>query len=232
MADKVVKAKADVKVGKGKKMYVTVDNSVNEVLSWVNDGYSLIFEGEPDKFLKLPTEVYKALSLPDKENYMMAREESVGRNPISTVQEGLQGWKRDFNITPGDPSSKLQVHGKKDAYNYRWSIPERLGKRGAQGWEVDLDPDIRTYDQHESEVGNPVAKTVGGHNAPEYVLVRRRKDVAAKFKADRQAIYDGRTTKAKDGFREGVERLGAEAALEPFMKFEIEEILVCLVFLN
>jgi len=214
VAEKVSKAKVEAKKGKGKKVYVTVDNDVSDVLNWVNDGYDLLFEGDPEKFLKLPTEVYKALPLVAKENYMMAREESLGRNPITTVQEGLQGWKRDFNITPGDPSSKLQVKGKKERYEYRWSIPERIGKRGTQGWEVDLDPEIRTYDQHESEIGRPVPKTVGGQQAPEYVLLRRRKDVAAEIRENRQAIYDGRTSRAKDGFREGVERLGAVASVE------------------
>jgi len=210
MAEKVVKASAPVKKGKGKEMYVSIDNSVNDVLEWAHEGYTLLFEGEPDKFLDLPTKVYKALPLAAKENYMMAKEESLGRNPITTVQEGLQGWKRDFNITPGDPSSKLQVVGKNDGYEYRWSIPDRIGKRSMQGWEVDLDPEIRVYDQHASEVGKPVPKTVGGQNAPEYILQRRKKEVAIKYRKDRQSIYDRRTTRAKDTFKENVARLGAE----------------------
>ena len=212
--EKVVRAKQPAKSGKGKKIHVSVDKSIDDVLSYVDKGYDLYFDGSKEGFLKLPSDVYKLLPLEQKERYMVAKEEFLGGDLIGTSTEGLQGWKRDFNITPGDPSSKLQVLGKNENYEYRWTIPERLGKRASQGWEVDKDPNIRAYDQHDSEIGKPVAKTVGGHQAPEYVLMRRRKDVAEKYRKERQAIYDGRVERAKDGYKENVEKIGAIASVD------------------
>lgn len=213
----IAKAKPGPKKGKGKKVYISVDTDLNTVVEWAQDGYDMRFtdgKGGGKGFLELPSEIYKDLPLEAKERYLVAKEISMGHNVIETATEGLQGWKQDFNITPGDPSSKLEVKGMKKNFDYQWSIPQRVGRRLGEGYEVDKDPEIRTYDQAESEVGQPVASTVGGHKASEYVLLRRRKDISRAAKDAEAKRYDSKITKAKDGFKEGVERIGAVASVD------------------
>lgn len=214
--EKVTKVVKPVKSGAGKKMYVSVDNNVQDVLDYVESGCTLLFEDDKDKFLELPTEVYKVLPLADKERYMLAKElVTNGINKVTqTVTDGINGWSRDFDMTPGTPGDKLKVLNKDKGYEYRWSRPDRLGKRSGEGWEIDRDPNIRTYEQSNSDIGQAVPKAVGGQRAPELLLVRRKKDVALKFRQDKAEKYNSYTDRAKDGFKEGAEKVGAKAVIE------------------
>lgn len=200
----------------GKKKFVTVDTPIQDVLDSVEKGDDIRFDDRQDSFLELPSDVYKVLPLEVKERYMLAKELYMhGFNSVvKTVEDGLRGWKRDYSITPGSPSDKLKVMNKDDKYDYKWSNPAKLGKRGSEDWEIDRDPNIRTYDQVESEIGQAVPKAVGGRDNPELLLIRRRKEAGKKFRADKAAKYDAYTTRAKDNFIENVGKAGAKAVVD------------------
>ena len=215
--EKMTKVKVAAKKGKNKKVYISVDTDLNSVVDWTENGYDMRFtdgKGGSKGFLELPTEIYRDLPLEAKERYLMAKEISMGHSVIETATEGLQDWKREFNITPGDPSAKLQVLNKDPKFDYQWSNMQRIGRRQSEGFEIDTDPKIRTYDQAESEIGKEVAKTVGGHKASEYVLMRRRREISRAAKDAMAKRYDAKITKAKEGFREGVEKIGAAASID------------------
>jgi hypothetical protein len=189
----------------GKKVFIGVDKTVQNVLDCIEAGDDIFF-AEKDDFLELPTSVYKELPIHMKERYMLAKEITLNgiSSVMATATDGLNGWGRDYDVQPGTPTEKLQVFGKDDKYGYRWARPDKIGKRSSEGFEVDRDPNVKTYGQPESEVGKAVPKAVGGRKSSELILMRRRKDVADVFKKKKAEKLASYTTRAKDGFKEDV----------------------------
>lgn len=192
------------------KMVGSVDNTMEDVVKWDNEGRTLFFEDDEDKFLTLPTDVVRDLSRSNRQRYDLAKRIARGDSVLDSMTTAIQGFDSgDYAVRPGSASANLAVLGKKPGMDYYWERKENVNKRRSEGWQVDTDSDVKTI--HDESC---TYKTVGGEKNPEMILVSRPNSISAQAKAKKQAHRDALVGKAQNSYRDAVERVGAEVIVD------------------
>lgn len=200
------------KLAEAKKLseiIVGVDTSVEDVVKYSKEGRRLLF-GEDENFLKLPEEIVRQLSVENRRKYDMAKNITLKQDVVGTIEDGLRGWVKDYNVIPGAASGKTIVTGKDPKMEYHWASKEKLSKHLGMGFQVTRDPNVKAGDSSDT----CTYKTIGGENKPEMVLVERPKSVGIEVRARENAKADQLEQATLDNYVETAARKGFEATVD------------------
>ena len=190
-------------------MIKVVDFNSKDVVKFDKEGRELYFDDSKEGFLKLDPKVVSKLKPSNKQRYRLAEQIFKGEDVIQTVQDGIRGWAKDYNVRPGSFSDNLAVFGKRQDFDYVWSTPAKMNNKIAKGWEIDHDPNVRTiWDD------NGTLKTVGGEAKPEQVLMRRPKKISLGERKKRKEKTEKLLGRTKEKFVKSAAEIGVTATIE------------------
>lgn len=172
---KIVKAE-----DKSNRKLITVDNTIEEVLSYNKEGYLLSFEDEPGKFLVLESKVLAALTDRNRTSYMLsegfhARRVREARDPESFATPGLK-----VNPRLATATDRLRVEGGDPNKHYCWKRPDELQQAAYDGYQIARGENLKTF------MGKgDVTHKVGAMGQDELVLMEVPKELhEARMKAN------------------------------------------------
>lgn len=204
-APKVEKAAPKPRKKVIKKVVIGVDNTPEDVLKYDAEGHQVYFD-DGDSFLELEDSVIEKLSIAVKQRYRIAEAIASGQDVLGVATAGTLGYDpKEYNIRAGSATENTTVYGKDPSREYHWGRPDKHNKHVAEGWEVDVDPSVKT---RFSESGTQ--KTLGGEQKREATLYSRPKEVGKAFRAKRKEIRDGRLLKSQNTTKDAAARLGVK----------------------
>ena len=186
----------------------SVDNTVQDVLSYAQEGRELYFE-DAGKFLEIPKQVYDLLSPTSKERYSLAKRITRGEDVVGSMLDAERGWAKDYQVRPGSFGTNTEVFGKDKDRDYYLGTPLKVSGHQAKGWEIDHDPNVHMFSKESGTL-----KTVGGEKHPELVLMSRPKDVGVKNKKLKIAKHRRTIQKTKENFVEKAANSGVIAKID------------------
>ena len=179
-----------------KKYTVTLDNGVETVIRYDDEGYDLFFDSTPGKFLELSKEDVSKLSARNKSNYFTAffswkqEEEQQKLNPIEGLEitQGFAPPKDRMNVkTPGPEFDKK--------WHLCWKGPATLQYDLAQGYSfVTKEDGCQTFAWDKKRDRHVVGAL--GHEEL-YLMKIRVEDYKKLVSRDEEAsrIQDGQVTR-------------------------------------
>lgn len=188
----------------GKKLWVSVDNTLEEVVEWNEGGATLLFSHEPGRFLELDPNI---LSKTNKDRYlvskMMNEEAVVDKDPVGDIMSRI-----DFDIQGMKALDKMKVPKSPD-WVYGWRDAATLPKAISQGWQVV---------SNEATVVNPKGKgeshLVGKNQKTEQVMVKIRRDRYQENIRIGSAAVEAFVNGEEDKMRERINRQTAGSDLD------------------
>lgn len=158
--------KKEPKVGEDKgKVVVSVDNVVKDVLKWDIEGKEIYFEDEVEKFLELPEDIVKELSLITRQRYKIAK--SAYNDAVKEKERGGSGIEYLSKIKVSgrfaSATQKLKVYDQKKGWHQCYKRPDEANMALSEGYR--LAKDVKTFN---SDVGS--VHYVGTHGEPELIL--------------------------------------------------------------
>lgn len=208
--ESVTKAKATraKKKALSSKFVGAIDNTVDEVLEWAEEGREIYF-ADHKEFLEIPKQVYDVLTPMSRERYRLAKRLTMGEDVVSSMLDAERGWAKDYNVRPGSFGDNSEVFGKDPDYDYYLSTPTKLSGRYATEWEIDHDPNVHMLTKESGTL-----KTVGGENKPELILLRRKKSIGIKYAKKKLERHNNLIDKTKESFVENASKVGVVAKID------------------
>lgn len=185
-----------------KKVIVGVDSTEADVLKLISEGHKLFFE-EGDDFLELSEETIKQLDMATKQRYRMAKNITEGVDVMGPAIDSARGYSVDYKVRAGSANENTMVYGKEAGMEYTWGRTDKHNKKLSEGWVIDDNPNVKT---RFNESGT--RKTLGGQNAPEANLYRRKKETGDALRAKRKEIRNARLLKTQNTAKDAAIKLG------------------------
>lgn len=212
------------KEGKVEKVYVTFDNSIEEVVELNKDrGKRLIFDHT--EFLELPEEIVEELSHENARNYFI----SLG----IVKQKELQRKRRDREkekVTLTDPlkdvdDSKMAIR-KRRGWHQAWKRDDEFPYYEQIGYRVVREPtEEQIKEGYEVGYEKGEIKTIGYKDKAELIAMECPQELFDKHREYVETMSKGSKKRRKEEAREKIERAGVNfvddevdeesAALEP-----------------
>lgn len=149
MAEKVNKVEKPTNVKKTtKKVKITVDNTISDVVKLDSEGKDLFFESSPELFLHLPPEIYQSLSRVNAQDYMIARDqykaslEDAKSGDEDSDEEWLQSLEQIDHTN--NANNLLEVTNKRPGMHYSWQTPTKVLMMGKKGYRICKDKSVKT----------------------------------------------------------------------------------------
>lgn len=174
------------------KTFVSVVDAVPKVLELDTQGVELFFEHEKGRFLRLADADIKRLHHDNQVRYSMSAalnekhdpENDALQNKLKVTQANER--RRQFESVVKSTSQSARATKKLQAfvgegYEPRWSRPDKIEERLEKGYEI-VEPTSEVYAGVQATEGHFETRVKPGET--EMVLMRVRKDVQAKLKAD------------------------------------------------
>lgn len=161
MAESAVKGK-----GIDGKHIVTLDTSIKDVLKWDLEGKDVYFDDEDEKFLFIPEDIVKELSLITKQRYKLAkRVYDDAKKDKEKYGDGLEYLSKiKVSGRYASATQKLKVHQQKKGFHVCYKRPDEVQSCLADGYRIAKD--VKTFN---SDVGS--VHYVGSHGEPELILM-------------------------------------------------------------
>lgn len=184
-----------------KKITITIDNSVEEVLSLDQDGCTLCFDDSPEKFLDLPPAAFKELSAQNRAAYSVSytfyrKRLEERENPPSGIEV----------IGPGaSATQRLKVEDPRTGVHKAWIRPDQVDEFKARGYKVTNDPRVKSFG---GKVGG--SHQVSAYGATELILAEIPEDA---HEAQQQALADkavGKSRAIDEGTQAALEAQGGK----------------------
>lgn len=196
-------AVVDQKTKSGEKIVVRLDMGEERVLELDRSGATLIFSGDPARFVKLSSAGYKGLGSENRQRYAYALEEYE-----ALVQEdGTSDVASMFKIDPSAvrADDRLNVSGRDPRYEYSWKKPENVERFLAKGGEV---VPRRAGEKTLNTTGSAHVITRDGKD--ELVLCRIPKEVRQKHRVEGEKRLAKFMEQGKQEFAQLVKEAKAE----------------------
>ena len=161
-----------------KKIYITIDNNIDDVIKYQNEGKEIFFKDDPGEFIQLSQEDVKHLSPINLAKYMIGKGVSERNLDLSSVRDN----HKFFKPRPGFASAtdRLRIEGGRPDKTYAWKRADELMQVGYDGGKVCTDPNVRTFGGVNSDgttLRGGTTKTVSANGEDELILVEYPKEV-------------------------------------------------------
>lgn len=180
-----------------KKVMVTKDVSVEEMLQWDKDGHVLVWD--VDDFRKLSPAQLKAFSKPNRDRYEVFKEIAETEANRDVTEEEVADAVQ-VGVAAGTATERLHVESQKDGYRYRWERPDMVNVRKDQGWRVAT----KGYKTLRNERGRDIHR-IGSKGQEELILMEISDENHAKLReakaARRKRAIEGVINQGKSEIR-------------------------------
>jgi hypothetical protein len=143
-----------------KRVIISIDNTIENVIQYQNKGYSIFFSDEDNQFLKLTTEEMKKLNPYNAEKYRVAKAIVEKTLDLSSIKTSHMKFKP--KATYASATNRLRVENKKPHLHYAWKRQDELQQVIYDGGRVCLDPEIRTFGSFD-ETGKSIKEKDSTH---------------------------------------------------------------------
>ena len=189
---------------KPENLYISIDNTEEEVLNFEQEGKSLYFESDLGRFLVLSEDAVVSLNRFNQARYFASfylhqKAQEMAKTPATPGLEIDGRYAR--------ASARLEVYGKNPGKHYAWIDPPNVRVREYEGYQVTNDPDISTFG---SQVGGSHEVKVAGQ-APELILMETSKENFQKVRQIGEQKSRQRVAVEEDKTRAEIEADGGVA---------------------
>lgn len=183
-----------------KKINITEDNTLEEVLKYDNEGYLLVFD--PDSFMELSGNDLRSLRKINRDRYSVYKEIAEDAKKRVPRDEKILD---EFQVaaSAGLAARRLEVKGKDPKFAYRWERPDMVEDRRDEGWNV-VNDGVSTL---RNQSGKGIHR-IGAQGQEELVLIAIPKEKLAvrqeRKRLKRQRAIEGIAVESKAS----IEKLG------------------------
>lgn len=185
-----------------KKVTITKDVSVEEMLKWDQDG--CVFVWDVDDFKALTAVQLKGLSKVNRDRYVVFKEIAETERAADPVEDEVVEAVQVSSIA-GSAKDKLRVTAEKSGYVYRWERPDMVNVRKDQGWRFATSG----YKTLRNETGRG-GHRIGSKGQEELILMEIPEEDHQRLRAikaeKRKRAIEGVTNQGKSEIR----KLGSE----------------------
>lgn len=156
---------------KEEKITITLDNTIEDIVKYQEEGKEIFFEDDADTFIELSMEDQAKLNALNRTKYTLA----CGIRYQKLNLSGINDSKKIIKPRPGFASAtaRLEVRGKKPGKHYSWKRPDELQAAEHEGTRVCRDPDVITFggvDENGRSIHGSGVKTVSANGVTELIL--------------------------------------------------------------
>ena len=150
----------------GGKVIISIDNQISDVLKYDSNGKDIYFDDEEGRFLDIPEDVVKELSLITKQRYKLAKK--VHEDIVKETEKYGSGIeylsKIKISGKHASATEKLRVHQKEKGMHVCYKRPDEVQSSLADGYRIAKN--VKTFN---SDVGS--VHYVGSYGEPELILM-------------------------------------------------------------
>lgn len=171
-----------------KKVTITVDKNVKDVLKLDKAGFELIFDESVDKFPEYKDTVIQQLSFVNQRNYFVSQGLNLGAKRVAKDKPlGITA----IPVTPegGMATEQLKVFNQEAGWHYSWKRPDELRSLQRQGYSVAAD-EVETF----ASSGSKGHHEVAAFGKTELVLMKIPEET---FKKQQSAVSKKSTERIK-----------------------------------
>ena len=172
-------------LGETKNITITLDNSFEDVLKYDSDGYLMIFDDVPGRFMRLADKQFRELSPVNKGAYAVAK---LGHDDAVKQRDNPTFLKYGDTSQYANPVDQLTVGGKDPGMAYSWKRPDQLRRVAMQGWKVDQDEGVDTFKRDASSVHTVGAADRGDAELILHKMPRDKYEAIKKAGRDRSEV--------------------------------------------
>jgi hypothetical protein len=208
--------------GAGKAVQITKEHSIDDILKFHKEGYSITFSGSDEDFIALDPEEYARLPKSLLVYYTTALAEfNKELHKVTKTISEANTMAREFGYDRrvADPEDQLDIENVPKGFRVKWvrAQDDRVEKYKRKGYIVARDNMIKTFANDGSKGGH----YVGSESKPEMVAMVISEENFKKNEERAKRSANAVKEAAKHKFKESIEASGlrgAEAELEE--KFE------------
>jgi len=180
-----------------KRVNLTIDNTIEDIVKYQNEGCEIFFPDSDDEFLQLSEEEIKELNLFNKQKYNIA----CGVRYRTLRLDDIKHAHKVFKPRAGFASAtdRLEIRGGDPSMHRFWKRPDELQKVVYEGGRVCKDPSVTTFggtDENGRSTTGGTTHTVSADGTDELVLcetpkernIARRKAIEAKSQSRNKAV--------------------------------------------
>lgn len=128
-----------------KRVFISLDDSIDKIVYLDQRGVDLFFEDDPDKFRELPEGVLDSLSKINRERYQASfdfykRRVRERDNPEEFATPGIS-----VNPNLTSARARLAIEGKVPGFHYCWKAPHELTTAARLGYRIAKRPGLKTF---------------------------------------------------------------------------------------
>lgn len=194
---------------KGKKIRVSVDTPLSDVLRYDQEGAILSFDVSDGRFLSLDEETIRKLSQVNRTRYDVAAdmaEDLAEDNEDESLFLGIS-----IGEDQGQAQARLDVEGLPEDMMPRWERPDRLDDRLREGYKIVKRKGVKTLSNPN---GNPTLHTITRNGQTELLLIAKPKELAKQKQAARVKRWKERSEGVYDSAKDDLRRGGIEGYQE------------------
>lgn len=157
----------------GEALEITKDHSIEDVLKYHKEGYSLTFNGSEDDFIDLSDKDFARLPKSLMIYYIVALKERQGRlkDVVNTVAKADTPSRTfGYDLRSSDPDDQLAVSGLPKGMVSKWvrAYDDQIKKSERRGYKMARGDDAVTFGNDGTKEGGHF---VGSEKAPELILM-------------------------------------------------------------
>jgi len=192
-----------------KKIFISIDTSIQDIVKYQEEGCTLFFEDSKDKFKEFTDDEVKELNMYNRQKYNLAY--SIVHNTLKLDE--VKDQHKFFKPRAGFASAtdRLEIRGGDPNMHRFWKRPDELQKVAYEGGRVCKDPNVVTFggvDMNGKSLSGSSVHEVSANGEVELVLCEtskesndaRTKAIEAKSQSRNAAVDEAaRTEIAKLG---------------------------------
>lgn len=209
------KSDAVSRVGVGEKILITSEHTIEDIMKFHKEGWSIYFDGTQENFINLNTEDFQKLPKSLMTYYMVAMKEYFGKlsDLTKTIAEaGTARAEFGYDLRTADPKDQLEIRNVPDGMTAKWerAYDDSVRTAKRKGYVLARGNDISTFNNDGSKPGGHY---VGSEDKPEMVAMLISKE-NAKRNSDRIKKKANKIKEAaKTNFRDSVKQTGLKGAM-------------------
>ena len=130
---------------KGERIFISLDDSIEKIVSLDKEGVDLFFEDDPGRFRELPEKVLDDLYKKNRERYKASWE--INKRRVREEEHPEEFKTPGITVNPrfATARARLQVEGKKPGFHYVWKAPHELTSAARMGYRIAKHPGLKTF---------------------------------------------------------------------------------------
>ena len=142
-------------VNSSNKVFISIDNTFEDVIQYQSDGRDIFFLDDEETFLQLSNDEVQQLDLFTREKYRIARAVATQSLDLDSIKTAHMKYKPRENFASA--TNRLLVRGGDPNKHYSWKRPDELQQVVYEGGKICIDPKVETFGGVDS-----LGRTLGG----------------------------------------------------------------------